>query len=137
MRRFGFVFTISALAAALAGPARAEFSVCNQTFDVLNIAIGQYDVSSWETSGWWTIGPNQCANVITGDLRARYIYAYAIDVFGKAVLIGTSPMCVAPGRFKITGDKDCLIRGFVEAQFYEVDTLESERWTLFISPQPD
>lgn len=121
----------------LAAPARAEFSVCNQTFDVLNIAIGQFQDQDWETSGWWTIGPNQCANVITGDLRARYVYAYAIDVFGKTVLSGSTPMCVQPGRFEIGGDHDCLIRGLIEAQFYEVDTRRSERWTLFIAPQPE
>jgi len=114
----------------------AEFQVCNQTFDVVNVAIGQFDRDAFETSGWWTIGPNQCANVIDQELRARYIYVFAQDVFGKSVMTGATPMCVAPDRFEIRGEKDCLIRGFIEARFLEVDTLKSERWTLFLNPPP-
>ncbi len=116
--------------------ARAQFSICNQTFDVVNVAIGQYDLDAFETSGWWTIGPNQCANVIDEQLRARYIYVFAQDVFGKSVLTGATPMCVAPDRFEIRGETDCLIRGFIEARFLEVDTQRTERWTLFLNPPP-
>lgn len=131
-----------ATAAILAGAwffpalANAQFSVCNQTFDVVNFAVGQYDRDAFETSGWWTVGPNQCANVIDTDLTARYIYVFAQDVFGRVVLSGSTPMCVAPGRFEIRGEADCLVRGYIEARFHEVDTLRTERWTLFIYPPP-
>ncbi len=118
------------------GAAAAEFKVCNQTFDVVNVAIGQYERDTFETSGWWTIGPNQCADVITTTLRARYVYVFAQDVFGKSVLTGSVPMCVKPDRFEIPGETDCLIRGYIEARFHEVDTLKSERWTLFLTPPP-
>lgn len=130
--------TAAILAAAGWFPAlaSAQFSVCNQTFDVVNVAIGQYDRDVFETSGWWTIGPNQCASVIDTDLTARFIYVFAQDVFGRVVLSGSTPMCVAPGRFAIRGETDCLVRGYIEARFYEVDTLRTERWTLFIYPPP-
>lgn len=126
---------ISALA-SFPGGAAAEFQVCNQTFDVVNVAIGQYDRDAFETSGWWTIGPNQCASVIDSELRSRYIYVFAQDVFGKSVLTGATPMCVGPERFEIRGETNCLVRGFIEARFFEVDTLRSERWTLFLNPPP-
>ena len=116
------------------GVAAAQFSVCNQTFDVVNVAIGQFDRDAFETSGWWTVGPNQCANVIDEVLTARYIYAFAQDVFGRVILSGSVPMCVAPARFEIRGESDCLVRGYIEARFHEVDTLRTERWTLFLYP---
>lgn len=118
----------------VAAPARAQFSVCNQTLDVVNVAIGRFDEGAFETSGWWTVGPNQCANVIQTQLDARYLYAFAQDVFGRTILTGATPMCVAPGKFEIRGETDCLLRGFLEARFLEVDTRRSERWTLFLYP---
>jgi uncharacterized membrane protein len=99
---------------------------------VVNVAIGQFHLDAFETSGWWTIGPNQCADVIDEVLTARYIYAFAQDVFGRVILSGSVPMCVAPTRFEIRGEADCLVRGYIEARFHEVDTLRSERWTLFL-----
>ncbi len=115
-------------------PARAQLSVCNQTLDVVNVAIGRFDEGAFQTSGWWTVGPNQCANVIETQLDARYLYAFAQDVFGRVILTGATPMCVAPGKFEIRGETDCLVRGFLEARFLEVDTRRSERWTLFLYP---
>lgn len=116
--------------------ASAQFAVCNQTFDVINVSIGQFEGDTFETSGWWTVGPNQCANVIDETLRARYFYVFAQDVFGRVILSGASSMCIAPDRFKIRGEQDCVVRGYLEARFLEVDTLRSERWQLFIYPPP-
>ena len=115
-------------------PAEAQFSVCNQTFDVMNVAIGTYDRTAFVTEGWWTIGPNQCANVIDAELAARFVYVFAQDVFGKTILTGATPMCVAPDRFRIRGETECLLRGYIEAPFKEIDTLRTERWTLYVNP---
>ena len=79
--------------------AQANFQVCNQTLDVINVAIGAYDIDEWETAGWWTIGPNQCANVIEETLTSRYVYIYARDVFNASMVSGTTTMCVDPGEF--------------------------------------
>ena len=128
---FAVAFSVPVLAA---GSGQAEFAVCNQTFDVVNIAIGQYEYDGFETSGWWTVAPNQCANVIDGILSARFVYVFAQDVFGNVVLSGATSMCVAPDRFLLKGETDCLVRGYIEARFFEVDTLQSERWTLFLYP---
>lgn len=123
---------LSAVPAAV----RAQFAVCNQTFDVVNVAVGAFEDEAFRTRGWWTIGPNQCANVIQDVLAARYVYVFAQDVFGKTILSGSAPMCIAPDRFEIVGEADCLVRGFLEARFHEVDTLRTERWTLFLNPPP-
>jgi len=118
-------------------PARAEFTVCNQTLDVVNVAVGQEIADQagpyWQTEGWWTVGANQCVNVIRDELVNRYIYIYAIDVFGQTLLRGTTDMCVGPRRFQIRGNEDCWVRGHTQVPFYEVDTQKTERWTLFLS----
>lgn len=132
-----FRFAASIFAAISSStPIMAQFAVCNQTFDVVNVAIGKFERSLFVTSGWWTIGPNQCANVIKQELSVRYVYVFAQDVFGKTVLSGATRMCVAPGRFEVRGETDCIIRGYIEAPFYEVDTQRTERWTLFLTPPP-
>lgn len=116
-----------------ASPAQAAFAVCNQTFDVVNVAIGQSKAGTFITRGWWTIGPNQCANVIKEQLTARYIYVFAQDVFGQEILFGATPMCIGPKAFEITGERDCLARGHLSVNYLEVDTLQTERWTLFLT----
>jgi uncharacterized membrane protein len=116
-------------------PAMAEFAVCNQSFDVVNVAIGQFERGEFVTRGWWTVGPNQCANVIREKLDARYVYVFAQDVFGNAILNGGTNMCVGPKEFEIQGEKDCAVRGFLEVPYVEVDTQRTERWTLFLTPQ--
>ncbi len=118
-----------------AAPAAAEFAVCNQSFDVVNVAVGQFQGAEMVTEGWWTIGPNQCANVIRDELTARFIYVFAQDVFGKDILAGTTPLCIDAAKFRIRGEADCAQRGYLAVPFVEVDTLRSERWTLFLSAQ--
>lgn len=129
------VMTVLAMGIGI-GPASADFAVCNQTFDMVNVAIGKSDIDVFVTDGWWTIGPNQCANVLTQPLSVRYVYVFAQDVFGNVILSGATRMCVAPDRFTIRGETDCIRRGYIEAPFHEVDTLRSERWTLFLTEPP-
>ncbi len=136
MRRFVLPSFFACALALLPGAAKAAFAVCNQSFDVVNVAIGQFEDDAFVTRGWWTIGPNQCANAIKESLTARYIYVFAQDVFGNEIMNGSTPMCIGTARFVIRGVEDCLIRGHLPANFIEVDTQQTERWTLFLTPQP-
>jgi uncharacterized membrane protein len=115
------------------GQARAEFTVCNQTLDVVNLAVGQKVDDADQTDGWWTIGANQCVNVIREELSNRYIYIYATDVFGHAILAGSTDMCIERRRFSIRGITECWQRGHIAAKFLEVDTQEQVRWTFFLT----
>lgn len=115
----------------------AGFSVCNQSFDIANVAMGQQVRGRFETRGWWKIGPNQCAEVIRDTLTNRFVYIFATDVFGKELLSGSVPLCIGPDRFVIEGETDCLVRGYLDARFIEVDTQDNESWTLFLTGLPE
>ncbi|MFD1795520.1 DUF1036 domain-containing protein [Paracoccus aurantiacus] len=116
--------------------ASASLSLCNQSFDVLNIAIAEPSGGQFRTRGWWRVAPNQCATLLHDALHSRFYYLFAADVFGNEALPGSTPMCIATAKFDITGQQDCLIRGYLDARFYEVDTQEQDSWTIFVSPRP-
>lgn len=126
---------LAAFACFWAGSARAEFTVCNQTLDVVNLAVGQEVDQAFQTDGWWTIGANQCVDVIREELSNRYIYVYATDVFGNGMLEGSTDMCIEKRRFTIRGIDRCWQRGHILARFVEVDTQEQLRWTFFLTGQ--
>ena len=67
-------------------PARAQFAVCNQTLDALNLAVATETGGVFSSQGWWTIGANRCVYVIKEELVSRYLYVYATDVFGQPIL---------------------------------------------------
>ncbi|RWB59923.1 DUF1036 domain-containing protein [Mesorhizobium sp.] len=123
----------AALSIFATSKAHAEFTVCNQTLDVVNLAVGQKVDDADQTDGWWTIGANQCVNVIREELTNRYIYIYATDVFGHAILSGSIEMCIDRRRFSIRGIDECWQRGHIAARFVEVDTQEQVRWTYFLT----
>src|SRR6476661_1278089 len=100
---FSALFSAALLVIFSTKSAHAEFTVCNQTLDVVNLAVGQKVDNADQTDGWWTIGANQCVNVIRDELANRYIYLYATDVFGHAILNGSTEMCIERRRFSIRG----------------------------------
>ena len=129
---------LAALAVAgLAGTAAAGLRLCNQSFDVLNVAVAAPSGQGFVTRGWWRVAPNQCATLQREALQSRYYYVFAADVFGNEVLAGSMPLCVAPRRFEIDGQRDCLLRGYLDARFAEVDTGGQQNWTVFVAPRPN
>lgn len=121
----------------LGTPVQAALRLCNQSYDVLNVAIAQPKDQSFVTNGWWRIAPNQCATLLRDRLRSQFYYIFAADVFGREALAGSIPMCIAPKRFEINGQEDCLLRGFLDARFIEIDTYQQSSWTVFVAPRPE
>ena len=125
--------------AAGAAPASAQFAVCNQTLDALNLAVATETNGVFSSEGWWTIGANRCVDVIKDELVSRYIYVYATDVFGQPILpadVQGSDMCVGVKGFEISGTDSCWTRGYMKVRFMEVDTKQQVRWTLYLK-EPD
>ncbi len=132
---------ISALLATVvllagASDARAQFKVCNQTFDLYNLSIGYGDARKFKTEGWWTVPANSCVSPIRDDLQSRYIYLYVANIYGEPVLSGSSVMCVGREKFSAGRKPDqpweCWLRGLREAKFVEIDTGNSTEWITFI-----
>lgn len=125
------------IALCIGGPASAGLTLCNQSFDVLNVAIAQPAAAgSFDSRGWWRVAPNRCVTLERAALTSRYYYVFAADVFGNAALPGATPMCVATRKFEISGQQDCLVRGFLDARFQEIDTQDQPDWTVFVTPLP-
>lgn len=121
----------------LPGAAQAEFAVCNDSFDVLNLAVAHDPGEGFLSEGWWTIAPNRCVVVIRERIHSRYVYVFATDVFNQPIVEGSAPFCVDDGRFRILGGEDCWLRGHVAARFAEVDIGEAENWTLILNSSGD
>jgi uncharacterized membrane protein len=132
-------FVIVLILSPISRPAHAEFKVCNQTLNLLNLAIGAEIDQQFGTEGWWTVPANSCVSPIKEDLlnlRLKYVYVYAMSVTGEDVLRGDWAMCIKPGRFTYkklpSADWDCWVKGYQQARFVEVDTGNARNWTVFI-----
>ncbi len=103
--------------------------VCNGTESSVGVAVGYDDEGDLVSEGWWNLSPrgspNECAVVITGALRSRYYYVYAIDYTLGGEWGGDGGdifMCTRDQEFTIRGIEDCVARGYDRAGFVQIDT---------------
>jgi uncharacterized membrane protein len=115
---------------ASAGPAAADFRLCNNTGSRVGVAVGYKDADGWTTEGWWNLPSRSCETVLKGNLVARYYYVYAIDYDHGGEWMGQAFMCTRDKEFTIRGISDCLARGYDRTGFFEVDTGEQRAWTV-------
>ena len=116
--------------------ARAEFRVCNDTANLVGVAVGYRGEEGWISEGWWQLPATTCATVVPGPLQSRYYYLYAEDASGSGRWTGYTNMCVAEEEFEITGVQDCFTRGYQQMGFSEYDTGREESWTVQLSSRP-
>ncbi len=126
--KFSLVLTLLLLSA---GPAGADFKVCNETDNRLGIALGYSGPKGWASEGWWNVEPHKCTKVMSGRLASRYFYVHVIDYGkGRARWDGTHTLCTQRKLFTIKGTHDCKARGFESAGFFEIDTRDFPAWTV-------
>jgi uncharacterized membrane protein len=118
------------LLGASAGPAAANFRLCNNTSSHVGVAIGYKDANGWTTEGWWNLPSHACETLLKGDLVARYYYVYAVDYDRGGEWMGPAYMCTRQKEFTIHGITDCLAHGYDRTGFYEVDTGQQSTWTV-------
>jgi uncharacterized membrane protein len=123
------IVTLLGLAAS-AGPAAADFRLCNNTSSRVGVAVGYKESDGWTTEGWWNLPSRTCETVLKGNLVARYYYVYAIDYDRGGEWMGQAYMCTRDKEFTIRGISDCLARGYNRTGFFEVDTGEQRAWTV-------
>ena len=116
---------------ALSGAsARADLKLCNSTASRIGVAVGYQDATGWATEGWWNIASQTCETLLKGAVPSRFIYIHALDYDRGGEWVGTNFMCTDDKSFAIRGVQDCQQRGFKRTGFFEVDTGESQEWTI-------
>ncbi len=119
-----------------AGPASADFKLCNATSSRLGVAIGYQDAKGWATEGWWNI-PSQTCETLLKVMPSRYLYIHAVDYDRTGEWGGTNFMCTSERTFVIRDVKDCPKRGYKRSGFFEVDTGEAKDWTVRLTDPED
>jgi len=111
-------------------PARADLRVCNETPNLVSVALGYRAERGWQSEGWWQAPSGDCRVLYQGDLQRRYYYIYAADDIGGGDWGGSVFMCTRDEAFTIFGVEDCLARGYERTGFFEIDTQGRTDWTL-------
>lgn len=124
---------IGAMLASLAlfpTPARADLQICNETTNLVSVALGYRAERGWMSEGWWQAPPGDCRTLYQGDLERRFYYIFAVDDIGGGAWDGSVFMCTRDETFTIFGVEDCLARGYERTGFFEIDTQNRTDWTL-------
>jgi uncharacterized membrane protein len=142
LRMKRFTLQIPSVAAAVcvasalsAGPAFADFRLCNNTSSRVGVAVGYKDKQGWLTEGWWNVAARSCESILKGPLASRYYYVYAVDYDQGGEWSGNAFMCTRDKEFTIRGFENCLARGYDRTGYFEVDTGEQKAWTVQLSEQ--
>ena len=125
-----FILLLFAFTLAPANEARADLKLCNTTASRVGIAIGYRNDDGWTTEGWWNVASQTCETLLKGNLIARYYYLHAVDYDRGGAWAGKAFMCTQDKAFTIQGLKECSDRGHTKTGFFEVDTNESDEWTV-------
>jgi uncharacterized membrane protein len=113
-----------------ATPAKADLRICNETTNLVSVALGYRAERGWMSEGWWQAPPGDCRVLYQGDLERRFYYIFAADDVGGGAWDGTVFMCTRDETFTIFGVEDCLARGYERTGFFEIDTQNKTDWTL-------
>jgi uncharacterized membrane protein len=97
--------------------APSGYTVCNESRDVLLVALGQIERGKAVSRGWWTVQPGACAKTVTAPLKTDAIYLLARKKGGGTPVSGAKTFCTTPVIFEITGAQNCAARGLVESGF--------------------
>jgi uncharacterized membrane protein len=113
----------------LPASARADFKVCNDTSEVVSVAIAYQNTGgAWISRGWWNVQGDRCVTVLAENLENRYYYLFG-ETSGGTTWKGPHNFCVQKEPFTIPGSKNCVHRGFRAGTFFKVDTGDSLQWT--------
>ncbi|WP_449508780.1 DUF1036 domain-containing protein [Devosia sp.] len=116
--------------AFLATPAMADLRICNETANLVSVALGYRAERGWMSEGWWQAGPGDCRVLYQGDLQRRFYYIFAADDVAGGAWDGAVFMCTRDETFTIFGVEDCLARGYERTGFFEIDTQNRSDWTM-------
>jgi uncharacterized membrane protein len=114
--------------------APAGYTVCNETRDVLQVALGMMEGGKPLSRGWWTVQPGACAKAITTPLHSDAAYLLALRKNGSAVVGGAAHFCTTSAAFEIRGAENCVTRGLSDAGFAATPVKGVSGYVAHISP---
>jgi uncharacterized membrane protein len=132
-----FLFTLVFVFGVSLAPAQAQLQICNKTAAPLSLAIAYETDADVVSQGWWSVAPDTCETVITGELKRRYFYHYAISRPLNVEWNGSFSFCGDDDpQFRITGAADCEQRGFRTIGYRQIDVGTNKSYALDISMGP-
>ena len=102
--------------------APAGYTACNETRDVLLVALDQIEGGKPVSRGWWTVQPGACAKAVTTPLNTDAVYLLALRKGGGAVVSGGQRFCTTAAAFEIKGADNCSGRGLADSGFAATPT---------------
>jgi uncharacterized membrane protein len=114
--------------------APAGYTVCNDSRDVLLVALGQTEGGKPVSRGWWTAQPGACAKAMTTPLNTYAVYLLALRKGGGALVSGGMRFCTTSAAFEIKGAENCASRGFAESGFAATPTKGVSGYVAHIGP---
>ena len=82
VRPFLLAVAFVVLSVLAAGPAHADFRLCNNTSSRVGVSVGYRDQQGWLTEGWWNVSARSCEAILKGPLAAA---ALAWLILGEAI----------------------------------------------------
>jgi uncharacterized membrane protein len=114
--------------------APAGYTVCNDTQDVLLVALGQRDRGKALSRGWWTVAGGACARALTMPLASDKVWLLAQRKSGGTLVGGAQRFCTTAVPFEIQGNSNCAARGLAESGFAPTETKGLSGYIARIGP---
>ena len=114
--------------------APAGYTACNETRDVLLLALGQVEGGKPVSRGWWTVQPGACAKAVTTPLNTDAVYLLALRKSGGTVVGGGMHFCTTAAAFEIKGADNCSGRGLADNGFATTPTKGVSGYVAHIGP---
>ncbi|MCX7281861.1 MAG: DUF1036 domain-containing protein [Alphaproteobacteria bacterium] len=114
--------------------APAGYTACNETRDVLLLALGQIEGGRPVSRGWWTVQPGACAKAVTTPLNTDAVYLLALRKSGGTLVGGGIHFCTTAAAFEIKGANNCSGRGLAYNGFAATPTKGASGYFAHIGP---
>lgn len=109
---------------AMAGAARAEYRLCNQTGYILDVALAIETEGATATQGWFRVLPGACSAVLSGAAAGErfFVHTSTPSFYGERPEAAdiSRMFCVLPGEFLLAGAETCRNNGGALVGFSEV-----------------
>ena len=118
------------LIAAAVSPEGRGFAWCNDSKNPVMAALGTTEGGTLITRGWYRIEAGSCLRPdVRGDQQKLYSYGEAVDGSGRTLKRGDKPvawggdvaLCTRDGKFELSDQKDCVVRGLNSTGFAAID----------------